>query len=251
MKIPIVFPTYKRPDGQSEFYIRRLLDSIYNQTHQDFVVYMIGDRYEDKQEFNAIVDSYDERLKATNLPVAMERDNYSDKTSLWHYGGVNAINTGIQQAISDGFSYIALTNHDDFYEVQYLEHVNNCITATNAAFIYTKAIYINKQPFPNITDNSALYYISYPQYAHMILSTVCMNFSELPFMFRDLHALGIDTNMPSDGDMWERVRPYMIKNNLISILINRTLVHHPEEQYTLHNFEFIINQRKNKTNIYT
>jgi glycosyltransferase involved in cell wall biosynthesis len=242
MTLPIVFPTYYRPDGKSGFYVRRLLDSIYNQTHQDFVVYMIGDKYYDGYEFTNIADSYDDRLKAINLSYAKERDKYKDSFLLWNYGGVNAMNTGIEAAMGDGFTHICLQNHDDFYYPQYLESVNDCILETVADFVFCKAIYLNGNTFPSPpVPMGWKYFEHYPKFGELNTATVCMNFSKIPFLFRDVYELTMDGSMPADGDLWERVRPYMLENGLKSVFINDVLVNHEEEKYLINNFEQIKN----------
>jgi hypothetical protein len=51
----------------------------------------------------------------------------------------------------------------------------------------------------------------------------------------------MDGSMPADGDLWERVRPYMLENGLKSVFINDVLVNHEEEKYLINNFEQIKN----------
>lgn len=241
MTLPIVFPTYHRPDGKSEFYIRRLLDSIYAQTHQDFVVYMIGDKYYDTEQFRSIAKSYDQRIKAVNLTYAKERDKYQDRLLLWNYGGVNAMNVGIEIAKKDGYEHICLQNHDDFYYPEYLEWVNRCIEETQADFVFCKAHYLGGVAFPCPVGvpNGWDYFELYPEFGQLNLATVCMNFAKIPLLFRDVYELTGNGSMPADGDLWERVRSYMSKADLRSVFINKALVNHEEERYVISNFEQI------------
>ena len=240
MTIPIVFPTYYRPDGKSEFYIRRLLDSIYAQTHQDFVVYMIGDKYYPNEQFREISKSYDHRLKAINLHYAKERDKYQDPLLLWHYGGVNAMNMGIEIAKRDKHKHICLQNHDDFYYPEYLESVNKCIAETGADFVFCKANYLGGIAFPcPPVPEGWEYFELYPEFGQLNIGTVCMNFAKIPLMFRDVYELTGNGSMPADGDLWERVRPYMLNAGLQSVFINKVLVNHEEERYAINNFEQI------------
>jgi glycosyltransferase involved in cell wall biosynthesis len=104
MKISIVIATYQRKDGSTPKYLTRALDSVFNQTHQDFKIFLIGDKYEDNDEIIKIVSKYDNsKLHFLNLEVAKERDFYTDKWAIWSYGGVNAINTGIDISLSEGY----------------------------------------------------------------------------------------------------------------------------------------------------
>ena len=239
MTYPIVFPTYQRPDGLSEFYIRRLLDSIYAQSHQDFEVYMIGDKYSDQEQFDQIVKSYDHRIKAVNLPYANERDKYEDGDKLWSSGGANAMNTGIEMAKRDGHSFICLQNHDDFYYPTYLEEVNRCIKITGADFVFAKGYFTNGQEFPLYSlPSDKDYHEIYPHCTLLLTQTVCMNFVKIPLLFRDVYEETGNVS-PSDCDLWERVREYMVSNSLQSVFINKILVNVPEEGYTKRNIDQI------------
>ncbi len=247
MTYPIVFPTYQRPDGLSEFYIRRLLDSIYAQSYQDFEVYMIGDKYSDQEQFDQIAKSYDHRIKSVNLPYAKERDKYEDGDKLWSSGGANAMNTGIEMAKRDGHSFVCLHNHDDFYYPTYLEEVNRCIEITEADFVFTKGHYTNntngqqyneqEYPFYSFPANED-YFEIYPHCAGLLTPTVCMNFAKMPFLFRDVYEETGNIS-PSDCDLWERVREYMMIHSLRSVFINKVLVNVPDEGYTKRNIEQI------------
>jgi glycosyltransferase involved in cell wall biosynthesis len=52
MKLSIVIATYQRKDGSTPRLLTRALDSIFSQTYQNFKIYLIGDRYENNDEFN-------------------------------------------------------------------------------------------------------------------------------------------------------------------------------------------------------
>ena len=108
MNIAITTATYQRPDGGTPEYLFRALNSIKEQHHQDFKLFLIGDNYEDNDEFESLATSVldPEKVYFENLPVAEERSIYTDY-NLWCCGGVNAMNTGIQRALEQGFDWIA------------------------------------------------------------------------------------------------------------------------------------------------
>jgi glycosyltransferase involved in cell wall biosynthesis len=54
MKIGVVIITYQKLDGSSPSLLKRAIDSIKNQTHQDYTLIVIGDKYEDDDEFKSI-----------------------------------------------------------------------------------------------------------------------------------------------------------------------------------------------------
>ena len=71
MKLSISMATYCRKDGSTIKYLSRALDSVFNQTHQDFKIYLIGDRYENLEEINFLLLNYDkDKIYFENLPVA-------------------------------------------------------------------------------------------------------------------------------------------------------------------------------------
>ena len=77
MKLSIVTPTYYRSDGSTLAHLKKALDSLFNQTHQDFKIYLIGDRYEHPNEVESLISNYDQsKILFVNLDVAKERDFY-------------------------------------------------------------------------------------------------------------------------------------------------------------------------------
>ena len=58
MKFAVTIATYQRKDGKTPELLKRALDSVFNQTHQDFRIFIVGDNYEDTNEFNQIVSQY-------------------------------------------------------------------------------------------------------------------------------------------------------------------------------------------------
>jgi glycosyltransferase involved in cell wall biosynthesis len=233
MKISIIIPTYYRPDGKSITYLKTALDSIFNQTHQDFKVFLMGDKYENEKEIIDLVSTYDSnKLVFKNLPYAKERDKYiNNKLALWSYGGVNATNIGIDDVLSEGYDYICHLDHDDWWLPNHLYEINKCIEETNADWVCTKSTY--KDNYLPITNSLGEYQIFYPRYAGLIHSSVCMNFKTIPLRYRDLFELNESVGLPTDGDLWERCRIVIKASNLKSILINKLTCKHDEEGFVI------------------
>lgn len=231
MKLSIVIPTYYRKDGSTSKYLVRALDSIFNQTHQDFKIYLIGDRYENVSEIESIILKYDKsKLSFINLEFAKERDFYTNKWALWSYGGVNATNIGIDFSLSEGNHYICHLDHDDFWEINHLELINKCIEDTNSDWICTKSNYVNNRILPSV--NGETLYINYiPKHSSLVHSSVCMNFKTIPFKYRDLFNETGVIGLPSDADLWVRCEKFIIDNNLKSTLINYVTCNHIEEGF--------------------
>jgi glycosyltransferase involved in cell wall biosynthesis len=242
MKLSIVIATYQRKDGSTPRLLMRALDSIFSQTHQNFKVYLIGDRYENNSEILEIVNKYDPaKLFFENLPIAKERDNHKDKNAIWSYGGVNAMNHGIKKSLSEGYEYICHLDHDDWWTPNHLEEIKNCIMSTDASWVCTKSSYGTDRygsarniSLPNINPQET-YSKFLPKFTTLIHSSVCMNFKRIPLLYRDLFALTNNVTLPGDGDLWERCRPYIEDNKLKSYYINKLTCHHEEEGYSARN----------------
>jgi hypothetical protein len=58
-----------------------------------------------------------------------------------------------------------------------------------------------------------------------------MNFNTIPFKYRDLFDETGVVGLPSDGELWNRCREHILKNNLKSYLINSITCHHDEEGF--------------------
>lgn len=226
----IIIPTYYRQDGKSKNYLIRALSSVFNQSYQNFKIYLIGDRYEKEEEIYEILELYDKsKIYFENLPIAEERDNYSNKMAIWSYGGVNASNYGIDLSLKDNNYYICTLDHDDFWEGNHLELLNKYMIQTGSDWACTKSNYLNIV-FPNI--NSNLNYIQFlPKARSLIRSSACMNFKAIPLKYKDLFKENGTTSLPSDADLWERCAMHIKSNGLKSILINSTTCNHLEEGY--------------------
>jgi len=227
MKLAIVIPTYQRKDNTTPKYLKRALLSIKEQTNQDYMVYLIGDHYEDDAEFNdlatSIIDS--DKIKYVNLPNAVEREKYAigDK-KLWASGGVNASNIGIELAIKDGYEFICHLDHDDWWGSDHLELINKK-TDEGYVIITTMGEHFNDNALPKNSTNPY-----YPKSSNLLHSTTCVNFKEIPLRYRDVYAED-GRVYASDADLWDRLSPYMIENNKLGYLIEKITCFHEKERH--------------------
>jgi len=231
MNIGIVIPTYRRLDGTTFELLSRALESVKSQTHTDYKVFLIGDDYDDNDEFikisNSIIDN--NKIYYENLPVALERSKYKmGGRELWCSGGVNATNHGIRIAKSMGFDYICHLDHDDYWHPHHLEIINRVIeNSSNLAFVYTCGVYKSSY-LPRVELNNDVI-TSLPKVCHVLHSSVCINHSLIPFEYRDVYSEeGRVTE--ADGDMWSRIYKYVTDNNLNSYLIRSLTCYHPNEK---------------------
>lgn len=230
-KFGIIITTYMRPDGKTPFYLKRTLDSILNQKFKNYKVYLIGDRYEDSDEFNSYGEEFNhDNFFKHNLPVANERDFYSDKKILWSVGGCYASNYGIDLAISEDINYICRLDHDDWWEPNHLENFNTLINEEKPDWICSKSTYINHRILPAIDDDSKIIkFLPTPNI--LIKSSTCINQKTIPLRTIDVYKETGEV-YPGDANLWIRMSEYIKTNNLKSYLINQVTCHHDEEGYT-------------------
>lgn len=233
MKIGIIICTYKRKDGKTFEYLTKTLKSVLDQTYKNFKVYLIGDRYEDNEEFKKYIDllsSVDNYCE--NLKVANERDFYSEnKLALWSYAGTFATNYAMDICQKDNIDYVCFLNHDDIWYPNHLEEIYNLVYSDKTDFIITKSTYRNNF-LPKI--NSSETYINFkPVPCGIIHSSVCMNIKTIPLRYVDLFKETGKVGQPGDAEFWVRVSNHITKNSLKSKLINKLTCRHDEEGYEL------------------
>jgi len=229
MKIAIVIATYQRIDNTTPNFLTRALQSIKNQTHQDYVVYLIGDKYEDNIEFEVLATSIIDKnkIKYINLPISIEREKYkAGSIELWSSAGTNAYNFGINLAIEDGISYVCHLDHDDYWEYNHLMEISNVLDTKNYLFVATLSTHFkNNVILPKIRMSKY-----FPKRADVIHSATCVNFAEINLRYRDVYDItGIPK--PGDADMWERITEYMNNINEYGHLIETITCHHDFENH--------------------
>lgn len=231
MEFGIVIPTYQRKDGKSPELLKRALDSIFSQIHQDFKIFVIGDKYENNDEFVSICSNYDPaRIYFENLPFAMERDKYDDPKIIWSYGGCYANNYGIEKSISEGYHYICHLDHDDWWHNNHLSEINKCIEETGASFVFTTSTYGNEnERLPRSGENK--YNPVTPGSGRLIHSSSAMDFSQINLRHENVYERDGEIGNAGDADFWIRVGDLVTRNNLISYHVNILTCRHDEEGY--------------------
>lgn len=230
MKLGIGIPTYRRADGKTPFYLKRALDSVRAQTHQDYYVFLIGDSYDDSLEFEYLAKLIpNDKIYKHNLLVPVERAKYQMGTrELWCSGGVNAYNFAIEMSLKFGYSHLCHLDHDDFWAPTHLEQINSVLEQKpDAACVLTCANYKNEFYLPRVTlDGSVVEY--FPEARQVVHSAVCLNHNLMPLRYRDVYSeTGIA--LEADIDMWARLRVYCLEKNLKSYLISDGTCFHPNE----------------------
>lgn len=229
MKIAIKIPTYQRLDGKTPEILAKALNSIKSQTYQNYKVYLIGDKYEDNDEFlsiSSIIDS--DKIYVENLPYAKERNKYTG-LNLWCAGGVNANNYAIDKILSDGLEYICHLDHDDWWAPNHLEEIISIIKNEKPVFIATKSYHKNYNNVLPKLESSPFF----PKNGDLIHSSVCIDFSRVNIRYRDRFEDDGISGIVADGDMWDRISELMKSKNLKGFLSKKVTCFHIEEGYSL------------------
>lgn len=231
MKLAIVITTYQKPNGLTPPLLKRAIESVKNQTYQDYTLIIIGDKYEDNNEFELICNSsgLGNKIIYHNLPYAKEREKYPlGSQELWNAGGANAMNYGIDLSLSLGLKYVCHLDHDDYWHPQHLETIYNTLSQIeDASVVNTCSTYFDSY-LPCIELDHEIT-PSKVKAGGLIHSSVCINHKLIPLKYRDVYA---ETGkiFPSDADLWERIREYAEKNNLKTYQIASLTCYHPSEQ---------------------
>lgn len=232
--IAVCISTYYKEDGSTIKLLEKTLDSVFKQTYKNFKVFLFGDHYTEEFQVVELLKKYPtDKIIFKNMSFSRERKFHTDKKTLWMYGGVNTVNKAIDYALDSGFSYVARLDHDDLWQSNHLQEIVKCIEVTGADFICTRAKHTNGWTLPILFETTERYIRFNPIYNGIVHSSVCINFDKIPLRYRDLwldNGLVNDKTLPSDGDMWERCRKYILKNNLRSICINKVTCNHDTER---------------------
>lgn len=227
MKIAIVCTTYYRPDNKSLFYLERALQSIQNQTYKDYQVYLIGDDYANKGQFQKIANKY--RVKSLNLTESIERGKYQFGTyPLFCSGGLTPALKGIEMALADGHEYICHLDHDDWWEPSHLEYINHVIESHHPLFICTLSTYYGGLLPSYEPSKEVMQYVTYP--GCCVLSSSCIRYSETKLRVRDVFA-ETGKAYPADADFWSRIADEVKMKG--GYIVTAITCHHDEEAYSL------------------
>jgi glycosyltransferase involved in cell wall biosynthesis len=226
----IVITTYQRKDGTSPTVLKRALNSVFNQDYQNFKIYVIGDKYENNKEFESIfIDYPKDKIYYENLPIAYERDRYTDKWLIWSYAGCYANNYGINKSVNDGFDYVCHLDHDDEWYPNHLSSLNKAILETNSLWLCTKSEYVGGKILPTIHGNELIPILPIPQ--GLIHSSTCINFKKIPLRHRNVYEETGKLGLPGDADLWDRIAKFFKETNQTGCLVNKITCKHIEEGY--------------------
>lgn len=233
-KFAIVTNTYKRPDGKTPELLKRAMESVLSQVHCEWKMFLIGDKYEDDQEFKQLSNIIPpNKIKSVNrLNAIVERDIYPmPSKNLWCAGGVSSTLYGIDLALKEGFEYICKLDHDDWWSDAHLSNFNAVISAhPDLFFLASRSYYksLNNIKPRRPTSGSITPY--HPKPGRIINSSTCVKYSDTDIRGRDVFKHTGQVK-PADMDLWNRLSAFMKNNNKQGYLSSEVTCYHLEEGF--------------------
>lgn len=234
-KFAIVTNTYKRQDNKTPKLLERAMKSVLNQTHSEWKLFLIGDKYEDDQEFkrlSRLIPS--DKIKSVNrLNAIVERDIYPmPSRKLWCCAGSGSTRHGIELALNEGYEFICKLDHDDWWEETHLSDFNKALEKhPELFFLASRSTHIGKDPIlPPLKHKAGIGY--FPQPKKVINSSTCIKYSETKIRSRDTFQKK-GKAIPADLDLWKRLKRFMKDNNKKGYLCDNISCHHDDQGYAL------------------
>ena len=226
----IVMATYYRKSGSTYNYLKRCLESITKQQHKNWVIYLIGDQYENEEEFDSYKNLVEPgKLKIYNKPDP-ERNYISNKNKLWYIAGASAMNCGLEWARNDGYKYYAHIDDDDYWENNHLLLLASVYQKyPSCVFAYTKSTNVNPKILPReeietISPNNLL-----PRNSNLIHASASFRCDIIPFNYHTTH-IESEVRWPADAIMWDEINNFIKTNsNYCAILVPVITCHHDQE----------------------
>jgi len=222
----IVMATYFRNNNKTKKYLRRSIPSILKQTFSDWVLIIVGDKYEPEEELLGIIELFKQRtsnkiiyLKNTNV----ERDFIKNKKNLWNVAGATSVNMGLNYLRENNIKYYCHLDDDDYWSNKHLWALNeiyskyeNCIFA-NTQSTHSKRTYLPKSNNIIINENNivpeagTIIHSSYSFRCDIIKLDYYTTFDDNAYFY------------PSDGIMLNNIRQFLSENKQYCSIYNPVL----------------------------
>lgn len=208
VQFAIVMATYHRPNGNSKSYVERSIQSIINQIHTDWFLFVVSDKYEPESELIDIINSFNDKRIILLKNDMVERDFIKEKIKLWNVAGATSMNVGLKHARSQNFKYYCHLDDDDFWKPSHLKLLSEVYEKyPQCVFANTKSTYKGSVlPVHNVTimENNYL-----PTPCGMIHSSISFRCDIIDFKYYTAFNPS-DVHGPADADMLGRIRQFIL-----------------------------------------
>jgi glycosyltransferase involved in cell wall biosynthesis len=234
-KMGICMATFQRKNGKSPEYLTKSLKSILAQTSNNWHIYLVGDKYEDNNEFNILASLVpSDKITAINLPVALERENLTGE-NLWMQGGANALNTANRLALDDNCDYILHLDDDDSFHPKKIQILNYILTIfKDPIFLFHLSTHADKSVLPReaISNTSIEKNIVPVSPANIIHSSFCIHKSILNNFKYSSYISGKTDYIPGDMEFINYLNKSLEDTSKYTIFIPLLLSYHDMEGET-------------------
>lgn len=176
MKLAVIVRTYWRKNNTSKKHLLKMFNVLYNQSYQDFKLFLIGDCYEKKEEFKEICQLYKNEIYYENLNIHF-RNIFKIKRNRWTCGGSNANYYALKKAIDEKYDYYIHLDDDDTWTNNHIEEIVDTIKKfPEVDFIASKSRYMNGiLPREHKQINKKFYNNWLPNPCNVVHSSWCIN----------------------------------------------------------------------------
>lgn len=231
IKFAVIIPTYHRPNGKSKAYLERSIKSVINQTHKNWMLIIVSDKYEPETELIDTIYSLgeshvDQIILLKNEKV--ERESIKNIGLLWNVAGATSMNVGLAYARSAGLAYYCHLDDDDYWSENHLALLADAYEKfPNTVFAHTQSTYVNSFLPAHRTEISPNNYLPGP--SCQIHSSFSFRCDLIDFMYYTAFTES-DIHGPSDADMLGRIRNFVLTNNqYCSIYVSELTCYHDVE----------------------
>lgn len=233
IKFGICIATFQRPSGRSPKCLIDTFNCILKQTASNWHIYLVGDKYENNEEFEKLVQlfPYQHKLTYINLPHAVERENVKHPFELWKIAGCNAFNTSNKMALEDGCDYLLHYDDDDIWHPKKIQILNYiCSIYNNPLFVYHYSTHTNPPLIPRETITELGKNNLLPRSCNVIHSSCCSHRNLIEHFKYEGYVPGKERYECGDQQFYNFINEYMNKNkDTFSVFIPLLLSQHETE----------------------
>jgi hypothetical protein len=195
MKLAIVIATYMRKNNSSPKNIRNVFKMLRQQTYKDFKVFIVGDCYENNEEFENLCDEYNDDIYYKNLDKHFRNNYFNIRANKWASGGCNARYHGIKKAFEENYDYYLHLDDDDIWLDNHVSSIVETIKAIpklDFAFTYGK---LKNYMLPREYKSVNSIYLNNLEVKHgdIIHSSWCINLNTMFAHLKEIYDLRLNT----------------------------------------------------------
>ena len=176
----IVIPTYKRKNGTTVQNMKNIVEFLSKQTYQNYHVFLVGDHYEDEEEFKYLASLFpQDKIYSHNNATSYRKDYFSSPANKWCIGGLMALKHGVEKAKEYGFKYYLHLDDDDSWSHDKL-HVHRQILEQfpEADFVFHASEYCGGVLPREHREYPLTYNNLRPRHCNLVHSSNCLSLDD-------------------------------------------------------------------------